>query len=64
VDWSKIPNETRTTTDIGSEDDPGRAAAQKFAGRTAGSSAAAQPGQGSKEGGDVYSALKAEEKLE
>lgn len=30
VDWSKISKDTKTTTDIGSEDDPGRAAEQKL----------------------------------
>jgi hypothetical protein len=47
VDWSKIPKDTKTTTDIGGKDDPGRLAERKMAAR-----AAQHPGGGSNQGGD------------
>jgi len=59
VDWSKIPNETRPVTDIGSEDDPARAGEQHFI-----KSATRQGGMTSgrqAEAGNPYSALNSEE---
>lgn len=47
VDWSKISKDTKTTTDIGGNDDPGRLAERKMAAR-----AAQTFGGGSNQGGD------------
>lgn len=64
VDWSKISTDTRTTTNIGSDEDPGRAAEQKLVGRTlaAGGSSGGSGKTTAEKGG--FEQLSNEEKLD